>query len=404
MQRNGCRTNLCCLPGLIRLSEKLVGVNLKNRSLKVVLCVNSAWNVVNFRSGLIRGLQEKGFEVVALAPPDDSVSRLKQLCRYIPLNMNKQGLRPDHDLALFLRFLWVFLKERPDYFLGFTVKPNVYGSLAAHMLGIPVVNNVAGLGAVFIKGGLIEILVATLYKLAFRSSSVVFFQNPDDQSLFVSRRLVLHERTSVLPGSGVDLNYFSGQPCSSVLGKKTRFLLIARMLWDKGVGEYVEAARQLLSERSDVEFHLLGFVGVENPSSISKSQMSEWVSQGLVRYFEPVDDVRPYIADADCIVLPSYREGTPRTLLEAAAMSRPIVTTDAVGCREVVDDGINGFLCEVGSSQSLANAMRMFMNLDADDRRCMGEKGREKVVRQFDERFVIEKYIHALNSRPSARC
>lgn len=362
---------------------------------KVVIALNTAWNLLNFRSGLIRALVAAGYEVVAVAPPDEYAERLSTLgCRFVPLPMDNQGTHPLRDLLLLLRFFWLMRFEVPDVYLGYTVKPNVYGSLAARALGIPVVNNIAGLGAVFIMGGWLNQLVKGLYRVALSRSRKVFFQNDDDRQLFITKRLVPEDVTDLLPGSGIDLAKFSPAPLPAKA--PVRFLLIARMLWDKGVGEFVEAARLLKQRGVDAEFCLLGFLDVQNPAAIPRQQMTNWVAEGAVRYLGVSDNVREEIAQADCVVLPSYREGTPRTLLEAAAMARPIVTTDAVGCREVVDDGINGYLCKPKDASDLADKMEWIVSISHAQRETMGLRGREKVEREFDEQIVIDKYLSAI--------
>jgi glycosyltransferase involved in cell wall biosynthesis len=368
---------------------------------KVMIALNMAWNLVNFRSGLIRALLQAGYEVVTVAPTDEYASRLTDLgCRFVAFPMDNQGTHPGRDALLFWRFLKLLRQERPCVYLGYTVKPNVYGSLAAHLLGIPVVNNIAGLGAVFIRGGWQLWVVRRLYRLALRRSSKVFFQNGDDQRLFVDGGLVPAQVTELLPGSGIDLQRFSVAPLPHAIdgASRYRFLLIARMLWDKGVGEYVEAARMLRQRWPQAEFCLLGFVDVQNPAAISRAQMDDWVAGGHVSYLGVSDDVRAEITKADCIVLPSYREGTPRTLLEAAAMGRPLVTTDAVGCREVVDDGINGFLCRPRDAGDLAEKMDQMMSLPQDQRSRMARQSRMKMERHFDEQIVIDRYLGAVRS------
>ena len=367
--------------------------------MKVLIALNSSWNLLNFRAGLIRALVAAGYEVVAIAPVDAYSARLSELgCRFVALPMDNKGTHPLHDLLLFLQF-WLLLRgERPDVLLAYTVKPNVYGSLAAGLLGIPVVNNIAGLGAVFIKGGWLARLVRGLYRLALRRSAKVFFQNRDDRALFDDAGLIKPEKTDLLPGSGIDLARFSAEEKSSMLsakdvGRPFRFLLIARMLRDKGVVEYVAAAKQVRARWPNVECALLGFLDVQNPAAISTEEMNAWVAAGDVHYLGVSDDVRLEIAQADCIVLPSYREGTPRTLLEAAAMAKPIITTDAVGCREVVDDGVNGYLCQVRDADDLAAKMHAMLGLSVAERAAMGQAGRKKMELQFDEKIVINKYL-----------
>lgn len=365
-------------------------------NIKVVIALNAAWNLVNFRASLIRALVAAGYEVVAVAPYDSYASQLAQLgCRFEPLPMDNQGTNPGRDALLLWRFVRLLRRERPAVYLGYTVKPNVYGSLAAHMLGIPVINNIAGLGTVFIKGGWLNRLVRGLYRISLSRAAKVFFQNQDDRQLFVSCGLVSETITDLLPGSGVDLTKFQPTPLPG--RHVVSFLLIARMLWDKGVAEYVEAARLLKARGLDAEFCLLGFLDVQNPAAISRKQMHDWVAEGVVRYLGVSDNVREEIAQADCVVLPSfYREGTPRTLLEAAAMARPIVTTDSVGCRDVVDDGVNGYLCKPKDASDLADKMGQIVSISPIEREAMGLRGREKVERQFDEEIVIRKYLDAI--------
>jgi glycosyltransferase involved in cell wall biosynthesis len=367
--------------------------------MKIVICINTAWNLLNFRAGLIKALVAQGHEVVAVAPTDEYAPRLAAFgCRFVPLHMDNGGTHPLRDALLLWRFWQLLRRERPGVFLGYTVKPNVYGSLAAHWLGIPVVNNIAGLGAVFIRDGWLVRVVRALYRVALLRSATVFFQNDDDRQLFIGGRLVHAEATELLPGSGVDLARFTLAPARAAVdaNRKFRFLLIARMLRDKGVVEYVEAAKLLSARWPQAEFCLLGFLDAQNPTAISRAEMDHWVATGVVNYLGVSDDVRNEIATADCVVLPSYREGTPRTLLEAAAMGRPIVATDAVGCREVVEDGRNGYLCKVRDAADLAEKMERMLSLTQQQRLEMGLRGREKMEREFDEQIVIGKYLSAI--------
>jgi glycosyltransferase involved in cell wall biosynthesis len=365
-------------------------------TLKVMIAINTAWNFVNFRAGLIRALVAAGYEVVAVAPPDEYVSRLKALgCRFVALPMDNKGTHPGRDLLLIWRFYRLMRRERPNIYLGYTVKPNIYGSLAAFMLNIPVINNIAGLGAVFIKENWLSVLVRGLYRIALSKSAKVFFQNNDDREMFVARGIVRTEMTDRLPGSGIDLVQFIPVPLPN--RACLRFLLIARMLWDKGVGEFVEAARYLKNQGIHAEFCLLGFLDVKNPAAISRTQMDAWVKEGVIEYIGTSDDVRQEIARVDCIVLPSYREGSPRTLLEAAAMARPIVTTNSVGCREVVEDGVNGYLCRTKDALDLAEKIAKIIALSPEERQEMGRRGREKVKQEFDEKIVINKYMNTIH-------
>jgi len=312
------------------------------------------------------------------------------------------------DLVLLWRFLRLLQLERPDVLLTYTAKPNVYGGLAGRWMKIPVLNNIAGLGSVFIKGGWLTRVLTILYRFALNRSQRVFFQNQDDYEQFVEMGLVRVEQTVVLPGSGVDLQRFTPVPlpCLSLANEvkdqiKTErrfvFLLVARLLKDKGVYEFVEAARLLKSSYPWAEFILLGFKDAQNPNGVAEEHLASWQANGWVTYWGSSADVREHLALADCVVLPSYREGTPRTLLEAAAMGRPLVATDVPGCREVVRHGLNGFLCQPRDSQDLADQMQAILQMPAAMLAQMGRASRQLVEERFDEKLVIDAYLQVLD-------
>jgi len=364
---------------------------------RVMISINASWNIINFRKGLISGLQASGYQVVVVAPEDQYSPRLEGLgVRYIPIGMDKQGVSPSRDMLLLGQYLRILKKEKPDVFLGYTAKPNIYGSLAARLLGIPVINNIAGLGTAFIKRGWLTNVVTRLYKIALRGSSTVFFQNPEDLALFVSERMVREDRARLLPGSGLDLSFFKPEGGTAREDGEVRFLLVARLLWDKGVREYVEAAEIVRRDHPNARFQILGFADVENRTAVPRSEIDRWASEGTVEYLGHSDDVRPFNAAADCAVLPSYREGLPRVLLEAAAMGKPLIATDVPGCRHVVQDGKNGFLCAVRSSASLAEAMTKMIELSPQERKKLGDAARQGVELNFDENIVIERYLAAV--------
>jgi glycosyltransferase involved in cell wall biosynthesis len=373
--------------------------------MRVAISINTAWNITNFRGGLLRALKANGCEVIAMAPPDAYADRLTGMgCRFIPIKIDSKGTNPLKDASLYLRYLHIFRREKPDAFLGFTIKPNVYGSLAAQACGIPVINNVSGLGTAFIRDTWLTRAVKALYALAFARSSMIFFQNEDDRRLFIQQRLVEAERTALLPGSGIDLEHFKPPMQGKSRPHGFRFLLIGRLLYDKGVSEFAAAARILKSPMPGVSCALLGFLDADNRTAISQSELEHWVREGVVEYLGAADDVRPHIAAADCVVLPSYREGTPRTLLEAAAMGKPIVATDVPGCREVVEHGRTGLLCRAKDAADLAASMIKIANKTPSERHAMGVAGRRKMEREFDERLVIGAYLAVLASivRPAA--
>lgn len=361
------------------------------------IAANTTWYAFNYRGRLITELIEHGYRVTVIAPPDKYVERILALgARHVSLVMNNAGTNPFFELITALRIFGLLRRVRPNIVLTYTPKVNIYTSLAARFLGIHVIANVSGLGHAFTVGGWLEAVVRRLYWFAFRTPRIVFFQNEEDRADFVRSGLVAESKTRRVPGSGVDVIRF--QPAARNPDDKVFFfLLVARLIWEKGVGEYVEAARKLRAEHPGVRFRVLGFLDTRNPSAITRKQVDEWRKEGLIEYLGQVEDVRGVYAEADCMVLPSYyREGVPRTLLEAASMGIPIVTTNAIGCRDSVDDGVTGFLCRPKDAMDLADKMRRMLSLPPDERRRMGQAGREKMIREFDERIVIAKYLQAI--------
>jgi glycosyltransferase involved in cell wall biosynthesis len=375
----------------------------------VVLSINTSWNLLHFRSNLIIRLQRDGFQVVALSPIDAHVEALQALgVRHIAIDIDSMGLSPARDVMLALRYWRILRRLRPIMFLGWTIKPNVYGSLAAHALGIPVINNISGLGTAFIKVGLVTRIVRQLYRTALARSATVFFQNRHDRDLFVAQRLVRESRTALLPGSGIDLAQFVPEqfvpeqflhdPASEAPNKAATpvFLMVARLLRDKGVVEFADAARIVRETRPDVRFELLGFLDVQNRTAIDRDTVEGWEREGVLQYLGEADDVRPYLARATAVVLPSYREGMPRSLLEAAAMGRPLIATDVPGCTEIARAGENAFLCAPRDARSLADAMLALLDLTADARAAMGRRSREIAEREFDVLVVEARYLDAI--------
>ena len=363
----------------------------------IVIAANSAWNIANFRRPLVEALLEAGWRVVALAPADRHVEAIQSMgAEFLSIRIDSSGTSPLRDARLFVDYVKVLRRLRPRAFLGFTVKPNVYGSLAAGFLGIRVVNNISGLGTAFLTPGPMRSLVRRLYGLALRRSARVFFQNPHDLELFVGDRLVRADQARLIPGSGVDLDHFRPAAGRQRTDSPFRFLFVGRLLRDKGLVEYAEAARLLRPRWPEVEFAILGFAGSDNRSAVPMAEVERWQREGLVTYLGETEDVRPFLADADCVVLPSYREGLPRSLLEAAAMAKPMIATDVPGCRDVVRSGENGLLCEPRSATSLAKVLSEMLSLDDEERRAMGARARKMVEAEFGQALVAEAYLEEL--------
>lgn len=364
----------------------------------VVLSVNTAWNAWNFRSGLIAAMQDAGYRVAVAAPDDRHADRLVQAgCAFIDLPMDSNGTHPGRDAMLLLRYLRLLRRLAPAAYLGYTIKPNIYGGMAAQWLGIPVINNIAGLGAAFIDAGFVNRVARLLYRHALRRSRRVFFQNGEDRQLFVGAGLVDAERSALLPGSGIALSrYAPAPPRPEGEERGMRFLMVGRMLINKGVQEYADAARLVRARLPQARFALLGPLQQANPNRVDGTRIRAWREEGLIDYLGAADDVRPHLADADCVVLPSYREGVPRTLLEGAAMGKPLIATDVAGCRDVVEHGVNGLLCRARDADDLARQMLAMAALPREARLAMGAAGRRKVEREFDEAIVIRRYLEAI--------
>jgi glycosyltransferase involved in cell wall biosynthesis len=371
-------------------------------SRRIVVAANSAWNLVKLRAGLIRGLRERGFHVTVMSAADPSFEQaLRELAdERVVIPIDRSGLNPIADLRLLGAYRRQLRQLRPAAFLGFTIKPNIYGGIAARATGVPAIANVSGLGTAFIRGGALQWLVSKLYRFALRGASTVFFQNPDDRALFVERGLVAADRARLLPGSGIDVDRFEA---TALPEGPPVFLLIARLLGDKGVREFAQAARMLRAELPGARFQLLGPVDSGNRTAIGQAELDRWAGEGIVEHLGETDDVRPFIAEATAVLLPSYREGLPRVLLEGGAGARPLIATDVPGCREVVQDGVNGFLCEARSAVSLADAMRRLVQLSSAERTAMGLAARRRVQDWFSERAVVEAYLGALGKVGAAK-
>lgn len=364
---------------------------------KILLSVNAAWNIVNFRAALVRALLADGHQLVAAVVDDGYLAQVEALgVRTIVLPMAPRGVSPVADTMLLWRYAALMRRERPDLFLGWTIKPNVYGGLAAGVAGVPAINNISGLGTAFIRTNWLTRLVRWLYRAGLRRSSTVFFQNRHDRDLFVARRIIEPAQAQVLPGSGIDVDHFDPALFDPPPAHPFRFLLIARLIRDKGVFEYVDAARLVQAVHPDVAFEIMGFLDVVNPTAISRATVDSWIREGVVTYGGASPDVRPAIAAADCIVLPSYREGLSRVLLEAAAMATPAITTRVPGCADIVCDGVTGLLCEPRCAADLAEKMLAMVALSPPARARMGNTARTLVKTSFSEAKVIGLYRDAI--------
>lgn len=358
---------------------------------------NTAWSMYNFRKEVLQACVKQGYSVFVAAPKEAHFQeKIEALgCTFIPIKLSAKSVNPFHDIALFFDYRKLLKTYQIDYCFLYTVKPNIYGSLAAMSLKIKHIPMVTGLGSAFIKKNFISALVTKLYKISFKRADQIWLLNEDDRQVFLENHIVPDNKITILSGGeGINLEDF---PLVELPNDEPIFLLYARMLWDKGVGEFVTAARTLKQEFPNVRFQLLGFIGVDNPTAIAREQIDAWVSEGIIEYLGTTSDVRPMVQAASCIVLPSYREGMPLSLLEGGAMGRPLVATDVPGCKDIVDDGVNGFLCKAADSETLTQAMRKVICMTPQQRSEMGLVGYRKIKERFDVNNVILKYLTTLN-------
>lgn len=363
------------------------------RTLRIAVVANTAWYLHNFRRNLMQALQQDGHHVIAVGGEGAFAQRLReQGFEHHEVPFSGAGTAPWRELATARALRRVLRRERIDLVLSYTPKGNLYAALAARGLPPRQVMNVSGLGRAVTSPGHASRIVEWLYRCTVPRAAWVFFQNDDDRRLFVERAWVSPARSSRLPGSGVDLSAFTPSALPSQEAGACVFLMVARLLWDKGVREYVEAARSLRASWPQARFQLLGPLDASPRSGVPRAMLEGWIAEGAVHYLGETDDTRPYLQAADCVVLPSYREGVSRALLEGAACARPLVATDVPGCRDVIDPGESGLLCRSADAHDLAAQMLQLLQMQPQDRTRMGLAGRQKMEREFDEHLVIDAY------------
>ncbi len=366
--------------------------------MKLILFANTDWYLYNFRRPLVLAAKAAGYEVVLVSPPGPYGERLEELgLRWIPARMERRSLNPLRELGL-LGWLWRLARaEKADIVHGFTIKCAVYGALAARLSGAARVNAVAGMGYVFIsdepRARLLRPAVRTIMRVAFGGGrSRLILQNPDDVEFFAERGIAAKAHINLIPGSGVDCARFLPPAARFENRGPLRVVLAARMLWDKGVREFIEAAKILKAEGRSVCFVLAGIPDPGNPASIPEAVLRGWQAAGLADWLGHVEDMPALLAGADIVALPSYREGLPRSLVEAASCGRPLITTDVPGCRSVVTDGADGLLVPVRDAGALARAVA---RLHDDPRLAcrLGKAARAKALGEFDERRIVDRTL-----------
>lgn len=362
----------------------------------IAIVANATWNIYNFRLNILDILIANGFDVYVVAPVDKYIFYKEEFpeVKHIPVkNLDRDGTNPIREFILIREFIKIYKKINPDLVLHYTVKPNIYGGIAAGYLKIPSIAVVTGLGYAFIHNGILKTITKLLYKVSTRFHSKIIFENTDDRELFIKYNLLPEKKGISIKGCGVDIEYYSPSQknnSKNIKNNKLIFTFIGRLLYDKGVVEFVEAAKLIKSKFDNIEFWLIGEIDKDNPAMVKEEDLIRWVRNKTVIYHGFKENVRKYIAKSDCIVLPSYREAIARTITEGMAMGKPVIATDTAGCKEAIDNGKNGFLVPIKEIDSLALAMEKIINMSEEERNKMGKHGRKKAVREFDDNLIAE--------------
>lgn len=361
--------------------------------MKLLILANYDVGLYKFRKELIQTLLHQTHEVVISLPDGTLVRKLEQMgCRFVDTPIDRRGINPLTDFRLLLQYRSLIRRERPDFVITYTIKPNIYGGMVCRFLRVPYAVNITGLGTAFQKRGVLRALVTALYRMGLKRAKVVFFENEDNLRFLVRERIVSAGQACLLPGAGVNLDEFRLLPYPEDSGV-TRFLFMGRVMREKGVDELFAAMERLHTEGVPCILDVLG-----NYEEDYTDAMARWEAAGWLRYHGYQPDVRPYIANCHCFVLPSWHEGMANTNLEAAASGRPVITSDIPGCREAVEDGVSGFLCKPQNAESLYQAMKRFLALSQPQRQSMGQAGRKRMETIFDKKAVVRATIKELFS------
>ncbi len=362
---------------------------------KIALVANTGWYIYNFRMNIVKKLiNEKKYEVYVITPKDKYIEKIKNQFPsivYLPLQkLNRSSKNLLNDISLLVELINIYKSNKLDLAIHYTIKPNIYGSIAAKMAHVKSIAIVTGLGYTYIHNGWINFLSNILYKFAFKFPQRIIFENIDDRLLFIEKKITSASKSISIKGCGVNTEYFFLNGLNQKPSPQIVFTFIGRLLYDKGINEFIEAAKGVYSKNQNTEFWIVGGLDNANPASISQNEINSWLSSKFIKYFGEVEDVRPFISKSDCIVLPSYREGLPKVLLESMSMGKPVIATDVPGCKEAVEDFKNGVLVQKMDCKSLERIILEFASFSKEKMQEMGEYGRQKVLKEFDERKIAD--------------
>lgn len=368
--------------------------------LKIALVANSTWNIYNFRLNIIEKLLAENFDVIVLAPIDTYITYRNKFpeVKHIAIKeLSRKGMNPLQDLKLLFELRSIFKKEQPDLVLHYTVKPNIYGGLAAMFTHTKYIGVITGLGYTFLHNGLVYLLTKILYRQAFKKALKVVFENIDDRILFNNLGIVSSEKSISVKGCGINTEHFKLIVPPNMHRSFRVFTFVGRFLYDKGIKEFVEAAQIVKKKYPRTQFWLVGSIDKENPSAVDESELQTWIDNGVIIYKGQADDVRPFIADSDCIVCPSYREAIARVLQEGMAMEKAVISTDVAGCREAIEEGKNGYSVRVKDTKNLADAMFRIVEMPYSDLLKFGKYGRKKVEKEFNDTIIAQQFFQIIN-------
>lgn len=354
---------------------------------KVVILSNHHAYTYNFRKEIIQRLIEEHYKVYVVLPYGEKVELLKEMgCEFIDLPLDRRGMNPITDLKLLMNYHKIIKQIKPDAVLSYTVKPNIYGGIVCRLLNIPFFPNVTGLGSAVENESLIQKVLVQMYRFAYKKASCIFFQNDENQQFFQKKKLAI-TNSRIIPGSGVNTKYFSLIPYPA--DKEIEFVFISRIMKEKGIDQYLEAAEFIKSKYPFTKFHVLGFCEEDY-----EKKLQELHDKGIIHYHGMQSDVRGFHKISHCTIHPTYYpEGMSNVLLESAASGRPVITTNRSGCKEIVDEGISGYIVEQQNSQDLIEKIEKFIALSYGDKMKMGLAGRKKIEDEFDRQLVVDAYI-----------
>jgi glycosyltransferase involved in cell wall biosynthesis len=360
---------------------------------RILIVANTTWNIYKFRLNVIQQFLENGSQVLVASPIDEFIYYKEEFPSVVHIDLKK--LKRDHthpinDLLSIFELKKVYKSVNPDVIIHYTHKANIYGGIASWMAGKRSVAVVTGLGYAFLHKGLVNMATKLLYKLTKGIHKKIIFENEDDMNFFIDAKLIQKGKAEFVNGCGIDVDDYKPVPKNSDYPKFI-FTFIGRLLKDKGINEFLQASAILMKTRSDIEFRVIGEFDEGNPSMVEKKLLLDYIDKGFVLYLGFVNDIKPQIAQSDCIVLPSYREGMPRVILEALAMAKPVVTTNVAGCRQTVEHGINGYLVKDKDVQSLVHGLQQISALNEKQLFIMGQKGREMAIKQFNSKKISKE-------------